>query len=71
MHFIHNDQTFVSSPRRVRDHLPADEVARLLQGRFAIVNLWWPVGEPVESSPLAPCDSRSIDERDVALHSTF
>jgi hypothetical protein len=65
VHFIHNDQTFVSGPRRVRDHLPADEAAELLQGRFAIVNLWRPVGEPVESSPLALCDSRSIDERDV------
>lgn len=65
VHLIHNDQTFVSGPRRVRDHLPADEASELLQGRFAIVNLWRPVGEVVESSPLALCDSRSIDERDA------
>lgn len=62
---IHNDQTFVSGPRRVRDHLPPEEAAQWLQGRFAIVNLWRPVREVVESSPLALCDSRSIDERDV------
>ncbi|BBQ00325.1 hypothetical protein BSFA1_54530 [Burkholderia sp. SFA1] len=62
---IHNDQTFVSGPRRVRDHLPLEEADRLLRGRFAIVNLWRPVGEPVESSPLALCDSRSIDLRDA------
>jgi hypothetical protein len=65
VHLIHNDQTFVSGPRRVRDHLPADEATRLLQGRFAIVNLWRPVAEVVESSPLALCDSRSIDGRDI------
>jgi hypothetical protein len=65
VHLIHNDQTFVSGPRRVRDHLPADEAAQLLRGRFAIVNLWRPIGEPVESSPLALCDSRSIDARDA------
>ncbi len=37
--FIHNDQTFVSGPRRVRDHLPPHEAAELLKGRVAIVNL--------------------------------
>ncbi len=63
--YIHNDQTFVSGPRRVRDHLPADEAEQLLKGRFAIVNLWRPVGAPVESSPLALCDSRSIAATDL------
>jgi hypothetical protein len=63
--FIHNDQTFVSGPRRVRDHLPAHEAEALLKGRVAIVNLWRPIAGPVESSPLALCDSRSIDLRDV------
>ncbi|HXZ07450.1 MAG TPA: CmcJ/NvfI family oxidoreductase, partial [Paraburkholderia sp.] len=57
--FIHNDQTFVSGPRRVRDHLPPHEAEELLKGRVAIVNLWRPVGWTAESSPLALCDSRS------------
>ncbi|NKJ50082.1 methyltransferase [Burkholderia sp. SG-MS1] len=63
--YIHNDQTFVSGPRRVRDHLPAGEAERLLQGRVAIVNLWRPIGETVQSSPLALCDSRSIALNDL------
>nr|WP_279631210.1 CmcJ/NvfI family oxidoreductase [Paraburkholderia dipogonis] len=63
--YIHNDQTFVSGPRRVRDHLPADEAERLLQSRVAIVNLWRPIGETVRSSPLAMCDSRSIALNDL------
>jgi len=63
--FIHNDQTFVSGPRRVRDHLPPHEAQELLKGRVAIVNLWRPIGSPVESSPLALCDARSIAPTDL------
>ncbi|MGF6543249.1 CmcJ/NvfI family oxidoreductase [Paraburkholderia youngii] len=63
--FIHNDQTFVSGPRRVRDHLPPHEAEDLLKGRVAIVNLWRPIGGRVESSPLALCDSRSISLHDL------
>jgi hypothetical protein len=63
--YIHNDQTFVSGPRRVRDHLPRDEAEHWLKGRVAIVNLWRPIGETVQSSPLALCDSRSIALNDL------
>ncbi len=63
--FIHNDQTFVSGPRRVRDHLPPHEAQAWLNGRVAIVNLWRPIGWTVESSPLAMCDSRSIALNDL------
>ncbi|ALL70194.1 hypothetical protein K788_0001462 (plasmid) [Paraburkholderia caribensis MBA4] len=63
--FIHNDQTFVSGPRRVRDHLPPHEAEELLKGRVAIVNLWRPIGWTVESSPLALCDARSIAPTDL------
>jgi hypothetical protein len=62
---IHNDQTFVSGPRRVRQHAPADEVDEWLNGRTAIVNLWRPIGAAVESSPLAMGDSRSIAPNDL------
>ena len=62
---VHNDQTFVSGPRRVRDHLPAEEAAQRLEGRFAIINVWRPIGHPVEASPLAMCDARSIDPADL------
>jgi hypothetical protein len=63
--YVHNDQTFVSGPRRVRDHLPAAEAQRLLGGRVAIVNLWRPIHRTAAASPLALCDSRSIDARDL------
>lgn len=58
---VHNDQTFVSGPRRVRDHLPADEAEQLLRKRHAIINVWRGAGAPVLTWPLALCDARSID----------
>ena len=61
---VHNDQTFVSGPRRVRDHLPANEAAQRLKQRFAIINLWRPL-DVVEQLPLALCDARSIAASDL------
>jgi hypothetical protein len=63
--FVHNDQTFVSGPRRVRDHLPPDEAATRLTRRFAIVNLWRPIGTTVETWPLAVLDGRTIELDDL------
>jgi hypothetical protein len=62
---IHNDQTFVSGPRRVRELAPAGEADEWRKGRTAIINLWRPIVAPVESSPLAMCDSRSIAPGDM------
>jgi len=62
---VHNDQTFVSGPRRVRDHLPADEAAARLDQRFAIINLWRPIGNAAESWPLAVLDGRTLEAADL------
>ena len=62
--FVHNDYSFKSAPRRVRDHLP-EEADRLLRNRFAEVNVWRAIRGPIESSPLALCDARSLDADDV------
>lgn len=61
---VHNDQTFVSGPRRVRDHLDAEEARQRLQHRFAIVNLWRPL-DVVKRLPLALCDARTISPGDL------
>jgi hypothetical protein len=62
---VHNDQTFVSGPRRVRDHLPPELAEQRLQKRHAIINVWRPVGQPIATWPLAMCDARSIREEDL------
>lgn len=62
--YVHNDQTERAALRRVRDHLPAAEAEQRLRKRFAIINLWRPIGEPVWTTPLALCDAGSIDAAD-------
>lgn len=62
---VHDDQTFHSGPRRVRDHLPAEEAEARLKKRHAIINFWRPIGSAVQSWPLAVCDARSISTEDL------
>ncbi|HEY0286232.1 MAG TPA: CmcJ/NvfI family oxidoreductase [Pseudomonas sp.] len=62
--YVHNDQTERSAIRRVRDHLPAEEAEQRLLKRFAIINLWRPVGGPIFTTPLALCDARTLDPAD-------
>ena len=57
---VHNDYTEWSAPKRVRDLLPADEAEALLQGRFAIIQVWRPTRNPVRTNPLAIADARSL-----------
>jgi hypothetical protein len=56
---VHNDYTVKSGPQRVRDLLP-DEAGQLLKQRFAVINVWRPIRGPLEDSPLAVCDARSV-----------
>ena len=63
---VHNDYTEWSALQRVRDILP-DEADELLKRRFAIVQVWRPIRHPVESSPLAMCDARSIALDDLVV----
>jgi hypothetical protein len=63
---VHNDYTEWSGPQRVRDLLP-DEAGTLLEGRFAIIQVWRPIRNPVETFPLAMCDARSISDNDLIV----
>lgn len=59
----HNDYTLGSGPQRVRDFFPT-EAEVLLEQRFAIINVWRPISGPVQESPFAICDARSIQQED-------
>jgi hypothetical protein len=61
---VHNDYTVKSGPQRVRD-LFNGEAEELLKHRFAVINVWRPIKGPVETSPLAVCDARSIAFADL------
>ncbi len=61
---VHNDYTAWSGPQRLRDLLP-DEAEGLLERRFAIVQVWRAIRDPIESEPLAVCDARSVAPGDL------
>ena len=63
---VHNDYTEWSGPNRVRELLP-DEADALLKRRFAIVQVWRAILDPIESDPLAICDARSIAAEDLLV----
>ncbi len=55
----HNDYTEWSGPQRVRDLLP-DEAERLLERRFAFIQVWRSIADPILRNPLAFTDARSV-----------
>ena len=62
----HNDYTEWSGPNRVRELLP-DEAERLLKSRFAIIQVWRAINQPIESNPLAVADAMSIAPEDLLI----
>ncbi|NNE83774.1 MAG: methyltransferase [Alphaproteobacteria bacterium] len=57
---VHNDYTEWSGPQRVRELMPESEVEDLLSRRFAIIQVWRPIRNPIQSNPLAICDSSTL-----------
>ena len=62
----HNDYTDWSGPQRVREILP-DEAEILLRGRFAIIQVWRAIAQPIRSNPLAIADARSVAAEDLLV----
>ena len=60
----HNDYTEWSGPQRVREVLP-DEAEALLAHRFAIIQVWRAINQPIRSNPLAIADARSVAPGDL------
>jgi hypothetical protein len=62
----HNDYTEWSGPQRVREVLP-EEAEGLLQGRFAIIQVWRAINQPIVANPLAIADARSVAREDLLV----
>jgi len=62
----HNDYTEWSGPNRVREILP-DEADALLKERFAIIQVWRAINQPIQSNPLAIADARSVAAEDLLI----
>lgn len=62
----HNDYTEWSGPQRVRE-IMGDEAGKLLERRFAIIQVWRAINKPIESNPLAVADARSVAFEDLMI----
>jgi hypothetical protein len=64
---VHNDYTARSGVKRLWDHFAddLDEADKLLQRRFAIVNVWRSIDGPVYNYPLALCDAATVRPEDL------
>ena len=62
----HNDYTEWSGPNRVREALP-DEAEALLARRFAIIQVWRAINQPIQANPLALADAKSIEMDDLIV----
>ena len=68
-HRVHGDFTAGSGPKRARAELEAAglDADRLLEHRFALINVWRPIRGPVLQKPLALCDARTVSPDDLVL----
>ncbi|MBD2438435.1 CmcJ/NvfI family oxidoreductase [Nostoc sp. FACHB-110] len=65
---VHNDFTAKSGYTRAHLELAArgiENIDAVLQKRFAIVNVWRAIAQPIQESPLALCDAQSIAKNDL------
>lgn len=63
---VHNDYTEASALARLP--LVLGEALATAEGkRYAILNIWRPVRGPVLDTPLAVCDARTVDVRDLVV----
>ena len=62
----HNDYTEWSGPNRVREWLP-EEAEALLARRFAIIQVWRAINQPIQSNPLAVADAQSVAAEDLIV----
>jgi hypothetical protein len=62
----HNDYTEWSGPQRVRE-LMGEEAEALLARRFAIIQVWRAIDQPIRANPLAVADARSIAPEDLLV----
>jgi hypothetical protein len=62
----HNDYTEWSAPNRLREVLP-EEASALLARRFAIIQVWRAINQPIRSKPLAIADASSVAAGDLLV----
>jgi hypothetical protein len=64
---VHNDYSATSGAQLIDDHLDPDEADGRRGRRFAQFNIWRPMFGPLEHTPLAILDARSIAPDDLIV----
>ena len=64
-HHVHNDYTEGTGKSRARAALGEEIYSAMAGKRMIQVNVWRPLVDEVERSPLAFCDAQSIDKQDL------
>lgn len=64
---VHNDYTARSGIKRLHDHFAdaPNEAERLMQRRFAIINVWRSIAGPILNHPLVICDATTVRAGDL------
>ncbi len=64
---VHSDYSKDGAEQRLVDLLGAETAAEWAQGHYAFVNVWRPVGHPINSAPLGFVRPSSVDPSDWIL----
>jgi hypothetical protein len=64
---VHNDYTEASAPVRLREIVGDAEAERRMKKRWAIIQVWRPIGGKVLMDPLGICDGRTIPVKGFIL----
>lgn len=64
---VHSDYSVEGAEQRLVDILGEDKAAERARGHFAFVNVWRPVGAPINSAPLGFIHPASVAQRDWIL----
>ena len=62
---VHIDYSYAGAGDFLHDNLPAEDAAEITCGRWAVINVWRPLYNPISRDPLAVCDARSVPETDL------
>ncbi|MBU2867563.1 CmcJ/NvfI family oxidoreductase [Pacificibacter marinus] len=64
---VHSDYSVEGAEKRLIDILGEDEAAEWAKGHFAFVNVWRPVGAPINSAPLGFIRPATVADQDWIL----
>lgn len=64
---VHSDYSAEGAQNRLVDILGADRAAEWSEGHYGFINIWRPVGEPINSAPLGFVRPSTVREEDWIL----